>query len=232
MLNETFFCNFQTLWGPINSCCMFFKLHSIFQSWVDVTKSHLFHSPKSRPRPLMSVRVREKNVRFQVGLGELDWFSSWDPQFSSICSVLRFTQFFWVAMAMLKNPFWKVMKRALFDDHSEWFFLGKLFARKLVGTVFLSSSSHLSYMEKITLSDKSRENGLLTSSSSRWPKQLYYRIFRIKRNNEELDLLENTSTIEIQVLFKILIISKVLLKNRFESSYKCQKCSILWSNKY
>ena len=63
-----FFCNFQTLWGPINSCCMFFKLHSIFQSWVDVTKSHLFHSPKSRPRPLMSVRVREKNVRFRVGL--------------------------------------------------------------------------------------------------------------------------------------------------------------------
>ena len=131
-----FFCNFQTLWGPINSCCMFFKLHSIFQSWVDVTKSHLFHSPKSRPRPLMSVRVREKNVRFRVGLGELDWFFSWDPQFSSICSVLRFTQFFWVAMARLKNPFWKVMKRALFDDHSEWFFLGKLFARKLVGTVF------------------------------------------------------------------------------------------------
>ena len=167
-----------------------------------------FVSLQSPDLALQCQKSARKNVRFWVGLlpgtakGELDWFFSWDPQFSSICSVLRFTQFFGQ---------WPGSKTLLKSDEAcviwwpfRMIFLGKLFARKLgAGTVIplLLLISHtwrkLHCLTKAEKMDYSR--ALPMTQATLLPDFSY----KTSQDNEELDSLENTSTIEIQVLFKI-----------------------------
>ena len=149
-------------------------------------------SPTPRPQ------CEKKNC----SIWELDWFFSWDPQFSSICSVFKPKK-----LGYTGNPFekwWSVRyMMTIQSNFSPW----KLFARKLVEkrrwAVIPSSLIHEE--EKITLSDKSRENGLLTRlSSTRWPKQLYYRIFPISKatradlDNEHNEYNRNSSLPDFQ----------------------------------